>query len=80
MTLQQKIQRLIDENVNQNTLAGAITWVADDYSMQILSFISFHEIKIKENKFYLKDGTIIFNNNEEMLKGFRMHYHVEEAE
>ena len=77
MTLKDKIQRLIDENNNPSHLAGAITFISEDYSKQLLEFIIFLNIKIVKGKFYLPDNTLIAKNKEEMYNQFKIHYHIE---
>ena len=74
MDLKDRIQRYLDGSINDNWLAGGLQWIAEDYTMQMMSFLSFHKITIKDCKYYLPDGTMIAKNNEEMLKEFRKHF------
>ncbi|MVO11037.1 hypothetical protein GOQ30_17830 [Flavobacterium sp. TP390] len=78
MTLKEKIQKYLDESINDEWLAGGLTFIAEDYTMQMMSFLSFHKIKIEDCKYYLPDGTLIAENNEEMLKEFRKHYKIKD--
>ena len=77
MTLKEKIQKYLNESVNDKWLAGGLQFIAEDYTMQMMSFLSFHKIKIDGCKYYLPDGTLIAKNNEEMLIEFRKHYKIE---
>lgn len=78
MTLKEKIQRYLDESINDNWLAGGLEFIAEDYTMQMMSFLSFHNIIIKDCKYYLPDGTLIAENNKEMLIEFRKHYKIKD--
>lgn len=77
MILKDKIQRLIDENNNPSYLAGAITFISEDYAKQLLEFMVFLNIKIVNGEFYLPDNTLIAKNKEEMYNKFKIHYNIE---
>ena len=74
MNLKEKIQRYLDESINENWLSGGLQYIAEDYTMQMMSFLSFHKIRIENCKYYLPDGTLIAKNNKEMLDEFRKHF------
>lgn len=78
MTLKEKIQKYLDESINPNWLAGGLECIAEDYTKQMMSFLSFHNITIKDCKYYLPDGTLIAENNHEMLIEFRKHYKIKD--